>query len=68
MTSVLCDLHMAHMQVEAAHALYWYWECGLAPTKPTKRNVELLHSLANGNAKEIRQLAPKLTLLASGLL
>ena len=56
------------LQVEAAHVLHWYWECGLAPFWPTKRHVQLLQGLTNGNAKEMRELAPKLTMIKAGLL
>ena len=52
-------------QVEAAHALYWYWECGLAPSVPTEEDVKVMHVLTNGNAKEVRLLAPKMMLLSS---
>ncbi|GAX75551.1 hypothetical protein CEUSTIGMA_g2994.t1 [Chlamydomonas eustigma] len=49
---------------ETAHALYWYWENGLASKKPSLREVQAMHALCNGNAKETRVLAPKMTLVA----
>ncbi|KAG1671648.1 hypothetical protein FOA52_006879 [Chlamydomonas sp. UWO 241] len=53
--------------VESGHALYWYWERGMLPAAPTKSQVEALHALTNGNARELRVLAPKLPLIAAGL-
>ena len=54
-------------QAETAHALHWYHECGLAPLMPTERQVRGVRAIANGNAREVRMMAPKLTLISSGM-
>ncbi len=53
--------------MEVAHALYYYYENGLAPAIPSQRSVQGVHAITNGNAKEVRLLAPKLTLINSGM-
>ena len=60
------DINVLSSQTEMAHALHWYHTCGLAPTLPTETQARGLHALTNGNAKEVRLLTPKLTLLSSG--
>jgi hypothetical protein len=44
-------------QVETAHALQHYYDCGQAPTPPTTMAVSRLLLITNGNGAELRQLA-----------
>lgn len=62
-----CTLHAVCcggvLQVEAAHALCYYHDRGLIPELPTLRQVQQLLAVTNGNAKELRQLACRQSLL-----
>ncbi|KAJ9527473.1 hypothetical protein QJQ45_025797 [Haematococcus lacustris] len=48
--------------VEVAHALYRYYEVGLAPHPPTLQQVQRVTLLTNGNGQEVLRLAARLPL------
>ncbi|KAL6765131.1 hypothetical protein V8C86DRAFT_2461700 [Haematococcus lacustris] len=51
-----------YSQVEVAHALYRYYEVGLAPHPPTLQQVQRVTLLTNGNGQEVLRLAARLPL------
>lgn len=50
-------------QDEVANALGYYHRCGVSPEAPSGRQVAQALALTNGNARELRELVPKIGLL-----
>ncbi len=61
-SSRACVCHTRALQVELAHMLQHYWEREYAPEAPTSDALHRLLLLTNGNAAEVRQLVPTMSL------
>lgn len=56
------------LQVETAHALYYYHERGLVPSPPSEQQVAAMKSITNGSGKELRMWSLSITQTDMGLL
>jgi hypothetical protein len=56
------------IQVETAHALFYYHERGIVPAPPSQQQVAAMRALTNGSGEELRRWSVKITQTNMGLL
>jgi hypothetical protein len=56
------------LQVETAHALFYYHERGLVPAPPSEQQVAAMRALTNGSGEELRRWSVSVTQTNMGLL
>jgi hypothetical protein len=56
------------LQVEVAHALFYYYERGLTAAPPSHRQVAAMRALTNGSGTDLRRWCLKVTQTDVGLL